>query len=479
VKEHRSRRPAADLRAIAQAAWRAGVAAVDPRDCVARRLALRGDLHPDSPSTLVVAVGKAAAAMMRGALPVARGFVLCPGADCVTDLPGCVEVLGGGHPEPTLQGLDSSRRIAAAVAALEKNETLLFLLSGGASSLFEVGAAELRPEDLIAAHRALVVSGAPISDINRVRCCLSAVKGGALAALAAPAARVCTLAVSDVVGDDPAAIGSGPTYPAQLRGGAAARAALDIVARYAVRMPPGVSAYLEAMARSVRDGGAADANWRAAGAALDYEIVAGIDDAIAGAARFLQARGCEVSRHREPLTGETTLAAAQVAQQLTKMHPARGARQYRSPPSEVGSVQMHPARGARQAGVGDSDGRDAEPALCAWLAGGETTVAVPPGCKGRGGRNLDLAARLALAVAGRAGLACAIAGTDGRDGNSRAAGAVIDGGTAARAAAAGLPLGEALAAFDTEPALEAAGDSLVTGATGTNVGDLLVAVTAQ
>jgi len=117
--------------------------------------------------------------------------------------------------------------------------------------------------------------------------------------------------------------------------------------------------------------------------------------------------------------------------------------------------------------------------LRAWLAGGETTVRVPASCRGRGGRNLDLAARLALIVAARRDLVCAVAGTDGRDGSSRAAGAIIDSGTASRADAAGLPLGEALAAFDTEPALAAAGDLLVTGPTGTNVGDLLVAVASQ
>ncbi|MFN2378405.1 MAG: MOFRL family protein, partial [Candidatus Binatia bacterium] len=112
------------------------------------------------------------------------------------------------------------------------------------------------------------------------------------------------------------------------------------------------------------------------------------------------------------------------------------------------------------------------------VAGGETTVAVTSSRPGLGGRNLDLAARLALAIRGRRGIAILVGGSDGRDGSSRAAGALVDGGTAARAEAAGLGLEAALEAFDSEPALAAAGDLHVTGPTGTNVGDLVVAVTA-
>lgn len=444
------KRRQADLRALAQAAFRAGVAAVEPRGCVARCLARRGDLQADCSSTLVVAAGKAAAAMMRGALPVARGMVLCPRGSDRTGLPAGVAVLHGGHPEPTLEGVENSRRVAAAVAALRHGETLLLLLSGGASALLEVPCADLDCDDLIAAYRVLVASGAPIDEINRVRCSLSQVKGGALAALAAPA-RVCTLALSDVVGDDPAAIGSGPTFPAATGG---ASAALEIVARYSMRMPPRVVAHLEAMASRSEVAPAASLGERVGGerTAIDYEVVAANRDASAGAAAFLRDQGCEVSRRSLPLTGTTTVAAREVARQVAALVAAR------RPPC--------------------TDSGNADTGVHAWLAGGETTVRVPASRAGRGGRNLDLAARLALLMEGRAGFACAVAGTDGRDGSSRAAGAVVDGGTASRAAAAGLPLADAIAAFDTEPALDAAGDLLVTGATGTNVGDLLVAVTA-
>lgn len=409
--------------------------------------------------------------MMRGALPVARGLVLCPGGAAVTDLPGGVEVLAGGHPEPTARGIENSRRIAAAVAALTRGETLLLLLSGGASSLLEVPGDGVSCDELIDAHRALVASGAPIAAINRVRCCLSAVKGGALAKLAEPA-RVCTLAVSDVVGDDPAAIGSAPTFPVARD----AREALEIITRHSMQMPSGVLDHLGAMAHAAQvaasaahpvaggDSNAAVGPNAAAHAngsvdpsgAVDYEIVAGVGDAIDGAAAFLEARGCHVSRRTLALTCDTAAAAAEVAQQVGALLDRTEAT------GNVAAVRDH----ARSR------------ALQAWLAGGETTVRVPADCSGRGGRNLDLAARLALALAGREGFACAVAGTDGRDGSSRGAGAVIDGGSAGRAAAAGLALEKALARFDTEPALAASGDLLVTGPTGTNVGDLLVAVTA-
>lgn len=381
-------------------------------------------------------------------------MVLCPAGSAVAALPDGVEVLYGGHPEPTRQGIESSRRIAAAVAALKSDETLLLLLSGGASSLLEVPCDDLHCDDVIDAHRALVASGAPIAAINRVRCCLSAVKGGALAEMAAPA-RVCTLALSDVVGDDPAAIGSAPTFPVARD----AREALEIIARYSMLMPPGVLAHLKAMARAAQ-GAASAARHRAGGesnAAVDYEIVAGVGDAIDGAAAFLRARGCRVSRCSHPLVGETALAAAQVAQQVARL------------PGAAQGIER-----AAGAVAGDTRRRS----LHAWVAGGETTVRVPADCSGRGGRNLDLAARLALALAGRDGFACAVAGTDGRDGSSRSAGAIIDGGTAGRAAVAGLTLDQALARFDTEPAMAASGDLLMTGPTGTNVGDLLVAVTA-
>jgi len=373
--------------------------------------------------------------MMRGALPVARGLVLCPHGSDVSGLPSSVGILFGGHPEPTPEGIASSRRIAAAVSGLRRDETLLFLLSGGASALLEIPRPGLDDDDLIAAHRALVASGADITEINRVRCCLSAVKGGALAALAAPA-RVCTFAVSDVVGDDPATIGSGPTFAAACGARQSdAIAALAIVARYAIQMPSRVLVHLESMASA---GGSRREDH--ADSTCEYEVIAAVRDAVEAAAAFVEAQGWQVSVRPQPISGTTTVAAAEMAQQLAWRGSGNAPR--------------------------------------AWIAGGETTVRVPAACDGRGGRNLDLAARVAVQIAGRERVACVVAGTDGRDGSSRAAGAIIDGGTAGRAAAAGFALPEALAAFDTEPAIEAAGDLLVTGPTGTNVGDLLVAVSS-
>lgn len=169
----------------------------------------------------------------------------------------------------------------------------------------------------------------------------------------------------------------------------------------------------------------------------NFWVVAGVGDAVAGARGELERRGYRAQALGSYLAGTTAGAAGLLASMLEGLEGRRG-----------------------------------------LVAGGETTVAVTSPRPGVGGRNLDLAARLALAIRGRRGIAILVGGTDGRDGSSRAAGALVDGGTAARAEAAGLGLEPALEAFDTESALEAAGDLHVTGPTGTNVGDLVVAVLA-
>jgi len=368
--------------------------------------------------------------MMRGALPVARGIVLAPPEVPAGDLPPAVTVLRGGHPAPTREGIESSLAILEAVRGLRQGQTLLFLLSGGASALLEAPSDDVEPGDLIETHGLLVGSGADIGDINRVRACLSAVKAGALLRAAAPA-RVVTLAISDVRGDDPAVIGSGPTFPQPID----ASAAWQLVQGLGLRLPRSVQARLERLAHRVQDH---DAAVRAHGD-VDYRIIACAADAAGAAGRALQADGYRVTQLE--LAGSTEEAAARIAAALSPLQAAGAA--------------------------------------AAIVAAGETLVRLPQGAAGRGGRNLDLAARLAIAMGEHAQRQVAVvcAGTDGRDGSSTAAGGVVDTRTAARAAAAGRDLRRALAAFDTEPALAAADALLVTGPTGTNVGDLLVAVT--
>ncbi|MFN2428085.1 MAG: MOFRL family protein, partial [Candidatus Binatia bacterium] len=296
----------------------------------------------------------------------------------------------------------------------------------------------LAADDLVLAHRSLVASGLPIRSINLVRGCLSAVKAGRLAERAGPAA-VTTLAISDVEGDDAAVIGSGPTVPSGRSRAEICRKALEAVRAARVELPAAVTRLLvDGRDRPVR---AADGDFPGV-APIDYTVVASIADAVAGAQAELIRRGYDVAAGEGAayLRGDTRDAARRITATLDKLAP----------------------------GTGGKPG--------AAVFGGETTVTVASATAGRGGRNLDLAARVALAIRDRDGAAVAAAGTDGCDGSSRAAGAIVDGGTAMRAESGGRALEAALAAFDTEPALEAAGDLLVSGPTGTNVGDLVIAL---
>jgi hydroxypyruvate reductase len=412
------------LRADAIAAWRAGVAAAEPRAAVERILlepAYAQWRRPD----LVIATGKAAASMARSMGDV-DGFVLLPHGEPAPDLARGLRVLRGDHPIPSEQGVDASRELLRAAAALGAGQRLLYLVSGGTSALFEVPRDGISVESLIEVYRLLLGSGATIGETNLVRRALSQVKGGGLAGVAA-AAKILTLAVSDVAGDDPATIGSGPTVfvdedPADAR---------RVLERYHLwqRVPVDVRRLLARPALRAA---------RPRAQASEYEVVCSIASSIEAARRDLSAKGYGLLDEGR-LEGDAAAAGTAVADAISRSLAA-----YR------------PA---------------------ALVMGGETTVRLPESA-GRGGRNQHVAAVIANRLAGREGFACAVAGTDGIDGNSDCAGALIDGGTAARARAAGHDLAGALARFDTGTALETAGDALRTGPTGTNVGDLLVALVA-
>jgi len=419
--------------------------------------------------------------MLRGAIPRhaqparmaatgARTIVLLPAGSQAGDLPVSTLVLRGGHPHPTPDGIQATERILAEVDRLGRGQRLLVLLSGGASALLEAPAPGLSCTELTLAHRALVASGLAIRSINLVRGCLSAVKGGRLSRRAHPAVTT-TLAISDVEGDDAAVIGGGPTVPSRRSHAATCGEALDLVRAAGIELPAAALRVLEegASAQGPDDGAATaghatgSATRPAAGEpAIDYTVIASIADAVAGARAELERRGYHVVAGTGVagayLRGETRDAAGLIVRTLA----GQGAH--------------------RRDGEAGRHGRDGEPghvvadSPIAAVFGGETTVAVTTATPGRGGRNLDMAARVALAIRGCDGVAVLAAGTDGCDGSSRAAGAVVDGGTATRAESGGRALEAALAAFDSEAALEAAGDLFVTGPTGTNVGDLVVAV---
>ncbi len=412
------------LREDALAAWKAGLRAVDPERAVAGAAqALFAEIDP-SP-TLVVATGKAAASMVRGLGRPVSGFALVAEGVAAADLPDTVEVLTGGHPLPTSQGLRASRRILDAVGRLGAGDTLLYLVSGGSSALFEVPRPGLADDELIEAYRVLLGAGAPIGEMNLVRTRLSLVKGGGLARAAYPA-RVVTVSVSDVIGDDPATIGSGPSVPADP---SASDAAL-VLDRHALAdaLPPSAVEILLGEGSS------------SAGPSLiaGYRIVASASLAAEGARENLLAAGYSLYPAGDlALEGDAETLGRSLARRVEEMLEA-----------------------------GDAS---------ALVLAGETTVRIPADA-GDGGRNQHLAASLALGTAGQSGFACVVGGTDGCDGSSAAAGAAIDGRSVARSERAGYPLERALAAFDTGRAFAASADAILTGPTGTNVGDLFVAV---
>lgn len=419
----------------------AGLAAADPepvtRDALAslvrrRALAPRGRL-------VALAAGKAAPAMARAARQALGGALdalLVVTHARSGPLPRGARLRLASHPVPDASSVAAGREVLALAESLGANDLLLVLLSGGASALLCAPAPGLRLADKQAVTRALLGCGAGIDEINVVRRHLSSIKGGGLLRAAAPA-RVITLALSDVLSADPAAIGSGPTAPdpstfADARG---------VLARYRLlrAVPAAVRERLDAgaagaIADTPKPGDPAFGRAR-------FEIVGDNARSLRACAREARRRGLRVAVVGAPLAGE----AREVGFGL-------GAR-----------LREH------QAGL-----REPAPP-CALLAGGETTVTLR-GRGGRGGRNHELALGAAMALAGAPGVAVAASlATDGLDGSSGAAGARVDERTLDEAAARGLPPAEAaLARSDSAPWLARVGATLRTGPTGTNVCDLVV-----
>lgn len=340
-----------------------------------------------------------------------------------------IEIVEAAHPVPDAAGEAAARRILESVKGLDARDLVLCLLSGGASSLLALPAPGITLGDKQEVTRALLRSGATIAEINAVRKHLSAIKGGRLAAAASPAA-VTTFAISDVPGDDPAVIGSGPTVadPSHF---ADARA---ILAKYGIAPPANIAARLaKAMDETPKPG---DPRL----AAASYRLIA---------------------------TPRAALEAAAAAARAADVAPVILGDAIEGEAREVALVQAALARQAASGGL-RSDGK-ALPLPAVLLSGGETTVTVEG--KGRGGRNTEFLLALALALNGTAGIYALAADTDGIDGTENNAGALIGPDTLARAAAQGLDLGEALADNDAWTTFNALGDLLVTGPTFTNVND--------
>ena len=384
----------------------------------------------------LVAAGKAAAGMIEGFTavvdrPIRRGVAVGPGA--AGSLPEAVVWRRGGHPTPDAGSVEAGREALRCAADAPASGCLVVLLSGGASALLSVPAAGVGLAEKVATTRALLEAGVPINELNCVRKHLSGVKGGRLAQ--ATAGRVLTLAISDVVvpvEDDPGVIGSGPT----VRDATRFAEALAIVERPAIRprVPVGVLRLLE----RGRDGLVPETPKAPpdTGRAM-YRVVGSRRDAMSGAAEAARRLGYAVTRIDEPVVGEARFAGA-----------------------------GHPARAVEAAGAPAGS----------WcvLSSGETTVTVTGA--GRGGRNQELALAAAEQIGGLDAAAVLISvGTDGVDGPTDAAGAVVDSETPLRAQALRLGRPAAyLAENDAYTYFDRLGDLVRTGPTGTNVGDIQV-----
>jgi hydroxypyruvate reductase len=399
----------------------AALTAADPARAVPRFL-------PDPPAgrCVVVGAGKAAAAMARAVEDGWRGDAARLSGLVVTryghGVPCArIEVVEAAHPVPDAAGADAARRILRMVGGLGDDDLLLCLISGGGSALLAMPAAGLSLADKQAVNRALLKSGATISEMNCVRKHLSAIKGGRLAAAAAPA-RVVSLLISDVPGDDPGTIASGPTV-ADATTFADARA---ILKRHGIDPPAAVRAHLEAAADETPKPG----DPRLARA--EAHIIARPQESLEAAATAARAAGITPIILGDAIEGEAREVARAMAQTALQ-----AARENKSP--------------------------------CVLLSGGETTVTVRG--HGRGGRNAEFLLALAIALDGAPGIHAIACDTDGIDGSEDNAGAIIAPDTLARARAAGLDPQARLDDNDGYGVFSALGDLVMTGPTRTNVND--------
>jgi hydroxypyruvate reductase len=329
-----------------------------------------------------------------------------------------IEIVEAAHPVPDLAGVEATRRMLELLGGAEEDDFVLALISGGGSALLCAPAADITLEEKRALTDALLASGAPIGEINGIRKQISAVKGGKLAAAAWPA-RMLALMISDVPGDDPGDIASGPTVGDH---GDAARA-LAALARWGVTPPAAIKAYLSA-------GGAPLQPDHPHLSRVDNRIYAAPAQSLSAAAELARAAGCEVRVLGDALEGEAR---------------------------EIATEQAALALAAR------SD----RPVLL--LSGGELTVTRRG--DGVGGPNAEFCLALAQALDGARGIHALACDTDGVDGAAEVAGALIGPDTLARARQAGIDPVRALARNDAHGFFEAIGQQVVTGPTLTNVND--------
>ena len=375
---------------------------------------------------VVIGAGKASAAMARAlerhwqgpleGLVVTRYGYAVP---CES-----IEIVEAAHPVPDEAGLRAAQRMLNVVADLKPGDLVICLISGGGSALLPLPIEGLTLADKQAINRSLLNCGATISEMNCVRRHLSAIKGGRLAAACHPA-RVVNLLISDVPGDDPMDIASGPTVADPTR----CADALAIIDRYQIPLPAGVREILESgRGETVKPGDS-----RLAG--LETHLIATPQMALEAAAAVARDAGLQTHILGDSIEGEAR---------------------------DVGKVM---------AGIALQVARRRMPfdAPCVLLSGGETTVTLRG--KGRGGRNVEFLLALAIALKGEAGIHAIAGDTDGVDGMEEIAGATLGPDTLERAWRRGINPNDALADNDGHGFFEALGDSVITGPTLTNVND--------
>lgn len=422
-----------DPREVLLGSFRAALAAADPLQIVPGHLP-----KPPRGRTVVVGAGKAAAAMAAAveahwpaSAPLEGVVITRYGHGLPTTR---IRVVEAGHPVPDESGEAAAEEILRLARSLGEDDLLLALVSGGGSSLLSLPVEGVSMADLKGLTRSLLASGAPIQDMNTVRKHLSRIQGGQLAA--ATRARVVALIISDVTGDDPTHIGSGPCTadPTTYRDSA------EILERFGVNPPTSIAAHLGlGLAARIRE---TPKPGDPVFARVENKVIATAHGSLMAAAAYVESKGCTAMVLGDSVTGESR---------------------------EVAKVFAAIARQIRQHG-------SPAKAPVALISGGETTVTIHG--KGRGGRCSEFLLSLAIELDGLAGTHALAADTDGIDGSETNAGALLGPDSLARAGAKGLVPKAMLADNDGYTFFEALGDLVTTGPTRTNVNDFRVILVA-
>lgn len=415
--------------------FRAALSAADPLVIVPPNLPA-----PPMGKTIVLGAGKAAASMAKAVElnwpqdKALEGLVITRYAHGYsgTDALQRIDVVEAGHPVPDAAGENAAKRVLAMAQSAEVDDLVLALISGGGSSLLSLPAGDISMADLRAVTQALLDCGAPIQEMNIVRKHLSSIQGGRLAA--ATRARVAALIISDVTGDDPGAIASGPTAP----DASTFQDALDILNNYRITPPVSIARYLSNGARGVvaetlKHGDTAFAR-------VDNRVIATAQASLSKAAVFFQQHGITPMILGDSVTGE--------AREVAKAYAAL-TRQIRQ--------HHHPFK----------------PPV-ALISGGECTVTLRSGNKGRGGRCSEFLLSLAIELNGLANVDALACDTDGIDGSEDNAGAYLAPDSIRRAQRLGIAAKQQLVLNDAFGFFSAVGDIITTGPTRTNVNDYRV-----